>query len=155
MSSERADQLQSADSLLVFSSELLKMKNSLSFFVVVVFFYSSTDVHANQNVECGWRVLLCAACPQSQGCIQVCLQSSALIPGCCAWNKEAFHIDLDTLPPPSPQEPAERNPLQLSDINLSVPPGRRSQLRAEVKLGEEANAHHMSVSIPAEERGKK
>ncbi|KAI9539311.1 hypothetical protein NQZ68_005390 [Dissostichus eleginoides] len=34
------------------------------------------------------------------------------------WNKEAFHIDLDTRPPPSPQEPTQRNPLQLSDINL-------------------------------------
>lgn len=37
------------------------------------------------------------------------------------WNKEAFHIDLDTRPPPSPQEPTQRNPLQLSDINFSVP----------------------------------
>ena len=33
-------------------------------------------------------------------------------------NKEAFHTDLDTQPPPSPQEPAQRNPPQLPDINL-------------------------------------
>lgn len=47
------------------------------------------------------------------------------------WNKEAFHIDLETQPPPSPQEPTQRNPPQLSDINLSVPlaDGLSSRLR--------------------------
>eukprot|EP00064_Thunnus_orientalis_P012158 superscaffoldBa00001828_g12192 len=47
------------------------------------------------------------------------------------WNKEAFHIDLETRPPPSPQEPTQRNPPKLSDINLSVPlaDGPSSRLR--------------------------
>lgn len=44
-------------------------------------------------------------------------------------NKEAFHIDLDTRPPPSPQEPTQRNPPQLSDINLSVPLADRPSSR--------------------------
>lgn len=44
---------------------------------------------------------------------QVCLQ--------LRWDKEAFHTDLETQPPPSPQEPTRRSQHQLSDINLSMP----------------------------------
>lgn len=74
---------------------------------------------ANQNLVCGSRALLSAA--QPLGRVQVCLQTSLSHTRLPRWNKEAFHVDLDTQPPPSTQEPKQRNPPQLSDINLSVP----------------------------------
>lgn len=53
----------------------------------------SRTVHANQNLECGRRVLLSAACPVT-GLYSGLSSVVSLIPGCCAGTKGPFTLTL-------------------------------------------------------------
>lgn len=93
------------------------------------FHWKRKNLHFNkelqQNYTCQSNVGLrlgeqrAVLCAQSQRCIQVCLQFSHSHTRLLHWNKGPFHTDLDTRPPPSPQEPTRGiHPDSLISISL-------------------------------------
>lgn len=83
---------------------------------------------------------------QSLGCIQVCLQSSLSYQAAALEQRGLSHWPWHTATPITTGTDAEESTPTLWYQSLCTP-GRRSQLKAEVNLGEEANAHHMSVFL--------